>query len=310
MISENGSNSTNFTSLRNETNNRIALYVGLFIVLENLFSFLILIRCKNILSQIRMLVLSLCFTDFLCGIIYAVPGYLFEIYLQCRIRKYILLFLIAMSILTASMLNADRFLSLYLGIQYYVRVTNRKIKVLIFVMPITCVVTTYLTFYDENGFVGISCASLVTWKINPVSIIGRVCNVAIVISNVFFYVGIVSMLKSIHQRETIVKISIITGSVLLLCTPGLLLFNFFPKTQGSSLYFYAIFPILVKCEINPFLYVWRFGDARYQLKKMLCFWKRKEIEAARKEYYSSYTINVKNFSHTDQQTEVQNQPVD
>jgi hypothetical protein len=136
MIPGNASILTIIVPLRNETHIGIRLYVGLFIFVENLSTFLILIRCKNILSQIRVLTSSLCLTDMLCGILYSVPGHVIETYLNCHIKKQLMMFLIMLSILIVSTLNADRFLALYFGIQYYTRVTKRKFNVAISLMPV------------------------------------------------------------------------------------------------------------------------------------------------------------------------------
>jgi hypothetical protein len=192
------------------------------------------------------------------------------------------------------MMNADRFLALYFGIQYYTRVTTRRIKILVLLMPVISAVITYLTFYDADGSLGIFCESLIHWKNSTVSLLGRSCVVVIVVSNVFFYIGLVTMLKSKDQVKVIAKISVITGTVLLTCIPALVVFTFFPNSEDRRLYFFAVLPVLVKCILNPFIYVWRFEDARFQLKMDLCIWNTRvlaQIEKDRKEYYSSYQIS-------------------
>jgi hypothetical protein len=194
------------------------------------------------------------------------------------------------------MLNADRFLALYFGIRYYIRVTTRKIKLAVLLMPAICVVTTYLTFHNTNGALGIYCGTFTNFKNSKESIIGKACIVFIVVSNIFFYIGLVTMMKYTDQRKVIVKVSVITGSVLLTCTPGLVTLLFFSNTEDKKLYFYAILPVVVKSILNPVIYVWRFKDSRYQLKKALFFWNKRvvaEIEANRKDYYSSYQITLK-----------------
>jgi hypothetical protein len=199
------------------------------------------------------------------------------------------------------MLNADRFLALCLGIKYYVRVTKTKIRFTLFLMPIIGALTSYLALYDKNNFLGILCASTTTWNDNSVRDIGKICIALSVISNVFFYIGTVAMFKTTLQRKTIVKISVITGSVLVSSSPGLIVFSFFPNSQDRTLYFYAVLPTIIKCILNPFLYIWRFVDCRYELKKVICFWKREEIETKRKNYFSSYTINANSVRHVDEQ---------
>jgi hypothetical protein len=109
------------------------------------------------------------------------------------------------------------------------------------------------------------------------------------------------MLKSKDQLKVIGKISAITGSVLLMCTPALVVFIFFPNSEDRKLYFYAALPVLVKSILNPFMYVWRFKDSQFQLKMAFYFWNKRvqsEVETARKNYYSSYQIGSKNATHT------------
>jgi hypothetical protein len=202
------------------------------------------------------------------------------------------------------MLNADRFLALYFGVQYYTRVTKKKILVLVLLMPVISAVITYLTFFNVDDALGVSCDSLITWKNNMVSLTGRMCVILIVISNVFFYLSLVIMLKSKDQLKIIGKISVITGSVLLMCAPALVVFIFLPNSEDRKLYFYAVLPVLVKSILNPFIYVWRFADSRYQLKMALYFWNKRildEIETARKNYYSSYQITSENVNHSNKQ---------
>jgi hypothetical protein len=198
-----------------------------------------------------------------------------------------------MSVLVASLLNIDRWLALYFGIRYYVRVTSRKIKIVVLLMPMVCALITYLSFYNENGSLGIQCDSLINRKNSTVNIIGKLFFVVIGILNIVIYAGIVSMLKFKDQLDIVVKVSMITGSVILLCTPGLAIFIFFPNSEDRSLYLYAALPVIVKSLLNPFIYVWRFADPRYQLKKVICFWNKRAvagIELERKNYYSSYRI--------------------
>jgi hypothetical protein len=166
-------------------------------------------------------------------------------------------------------------------------------------MPVVCAVNTYLTFFDNSDSLGISCENAVSWKNNSVSIIGGSCVVLIIISNVVFYVGFLTMMKSKDQQKVIAKVSVITGSVLLLSMPGLVIFLFVPSSE-NSLNSFAVFPVVVKCLLNPFIYVWRFSDARFLLKMAIYFWNERvlaEIEAARRNYYSSYEISTENSRH-------------
>ncbi|XP_052695659.1 uncharacterized protein LOC128174062 [Crassostrea angulata] len=52
--------------------------------------------------------------------------------------------------------------------------------------------------------------------------------------------------------------------------------------------------MFLNSAINPVLYVWRFTESRYQLKKLLFFWnaeKLKKLESERNSFFASYNIN-------------------
>lgn len=298
MLLENGSDWGNGTDTRLPyTKIYIDIGVGLFIALENLFALLVIIRSKYILLQIRMLILSLCFLDILSGMIYSVPGEVFELYFQCRLKKYPLAYVLMTSLLTVSMMNFDRFLAIYFGIKYYIRVTYRKLKVVIFVMWTFCFIITYFLFYSENDRYGIVCSYLKDKPFDALNVIGYCCCVVIVISNFSFYVFIVATMKTKDRWRSVAKISVISGSVLVLSTPGLFVFVLFPTYGNNILYICVGLPLLVKSVLDPFLFVWRFKDARYQCKLAFYFWSKKRRETIhndRKHFYSSYTIGTIN----------------
>jgi hypothetical protein len=200
------------------------------------------------------------------------------------------------SILAASMLNVDRFLAIYFGIKYYIRVTQKKMKVLIFVMWTFCFLITYIFFYNENEEHGISC-SYMYMKNKPLhvlNVIAYCCGVVIIFSNVLFYVFIVATMKAKDQWKSVAKISFITGTVLALNISSV--FVLFPawKTDIAYIYIFAGMPLLLKSIVDPFLFVWRFQDARFQCRLAFFFWSRKRrdaIQNERKEFFSSYNIS-------------------
>lgn len=283
--------------------NDLAMGVGLFILIENIFTFIVLLRCQKILLQIRILSITLCTTDLLTGLNFSIPDFFHEEYFQCRLKKYPQTFLATMSILTVSMINADRCLAFYYGINYYIRVTPKRVKMAVVFMWIICIVNSYLTFYDEQSSYGICCSVMEFTPNNTINFVGKSTNVIILFSNIFFYSYIVSSIKSREQKAVVGKLTIITGCVLVSCGPGMLVFLLFPmdKVENRRYFLYTGLLVLLNSIINPCLYVWRFREARYQCRKIVCFWNRKMLQQDdnnRKQSHATYRINVTSVHST------------
>jgi hypothetical protein len=285
--------------------NDLAMGVGMIILIENIFTFIVLLRCQKILLQIRILSITLCTTDLLAGLSFSVPDFFLEEYFQCRMKKYPQTFLATMSVLTVSMINADRCLAFYYGINYYIRVTPKRVKIAVVCMWIFCIANGYLTYFDREYSYGICCTTMEFTPNNSMNFIGKSTNVIILFSNIFFYCYIVSSIKSREQKAVVCKLTVITGCVLGSCGPGLLVFLLFPmnKVENRKYFLYTGMFVLLNSVVNPFLYVWRFSEARYQCKRIICFWNQKLLQqedSERKQTYATYRINVTsaNFCQT------------
>lgn len=101
-----------------------------------------------------------------------------------------------------------------------------------------------------------------------------------------------------YQIRVVQKLAVITGFFLLCCTPYLLL-NAIPNIDYTNKAMRILMAVtagvmFLNSAINPVLYVWRFTESRYQLKKFLFFWnaeKLKKLENERNSFFASYKIN-------------------
>lgn len=99
--------------------------MGIFIVVENCISFIILLRCNRLNSQIRFLNINLCLSDLSMGLLLSIPVKSVSIGGTCIIRKYFTALFIHVTLLIITMFNVDRGCVLYFGVKYY-RYINRN----------------------------------------------------------------------------------------------------------------------------------------------------------------------------------------
>lgn len=104
------------------------------------------------------------------------------------------------------------------------------------------------------------------------------------------------------QRETrtVRKISVFTGMFLAAFSPFMMIYTFpildMTSSIEKSIYTISATLVLLNSACNPVLYVWRFSEPRYRIKKLLCFWNKKKIMAIDQKYsqqtasYSIYSI--------------------
>jgi hypothetical protein len=101
------------------------------------------------------------------------------------------------------------------------------------------------------------------------------------------------------QVKVMKKLAVITGFFLLCCTPYFLLqilldINYNIKSM-QTLFTITAGTMFLNSAINPILYVWRFTEARYQLKRILYCWnpeKLRKLEVERKLFFATYDINI------------------
>uniref|UniRef100_A0A8W8L241 palmitoyl-CoA hydrolase n=1 Tax=Magallana gigas TaxID=29159 RepID=A0A8W8L241_MAGGI len=84
-----------------------------------------------------------------------------------------------------------------------------------------------------------------------------------------------------EQAMVIKKLMVITGCFIFCATPYII--TTFPVLDynapvGKKIHMITAVTLLANSAINPILYVWRFREARYHMKRLLCFWNEKYIE--------------------------------
>jgi hypothetical protein len=102
-----------------------------------------------------------------------------------------------------------------------------------------------------------------------------------------------------NQAMVAKKLAVITGFFLFCCTPYFLL-QVIPNvdySRGPKRFLFAFTGglMFINSAINPCLYVWRFTEARYQLRRMLYCWsagKLRKLEVERKSFFATYQINI------------------
>lgn len=94
------------------------------------------------------------------------------------------------------------------------------------------------------------------------------------------------------------KLSMITGFFCICYSPYCLI-QVIPEINTSAAFGFihavALGVLLLNSIINPILYVWRFREARFQLKMLMCFWdkiQREKIENQRNRFFATYTISI------------------
>lgn len=84
------------------------------------------------------------------------------------------------------------------------------------------------------------------------------------------------------QSTTVRKVSLIVGLFLAGFFPfkTIITFPIFNLKEGfgKSIYLLTAFLLLLNSAINPVMYVWRFQEARYHFKKLLCFWNKTMVD--------------------------------
>jgi hypothetical protein len=102
-----------------------------------------------------------------------------------------------------------------------------------------------------------------------------------------------------NQTRVVKKLAVITGFFIFCCTPYFL-FQIIPDvdfSRRSMRTLHTIFAgiMFLNSAINPVLYVWRFTESRYQLKRILYCWnaeKLRKLESERKAFFATYQINI------------------
>lgn len=287
--------------------NSVLIPMGVPICVENLIAIVILFRCSKMLVQIRILSINLSITDFLGGLVLCVPD---DIAINCTYKKYLASPFIIVSLLTITMFNIDRCCAIRFAISYYKIMTTRLLLILCVMCWFIAVLLTYFIFYDAESPYGIYCGVMYLAPRLPVNMVAKWSCIFILIANILMNGYLMSYLftsPNMGKRDykpnkdlngIVGKLSMITGFFCICYSPYCLI-QVIPEINTSAAFGFihavALGVLLLNSIINPVLYVWRFREARFQLKMLMCFWdkiQREKIENQRNRFFATYTISI------------------
>lgn len=94
------------------------------------------------------------------------------------------------------------------------------------------------------------------------------------------------------------KLSVITGFFLVCYSPYIitqvLQGTLYDSTYSGTIHAVSLSLTLLNSPINPVLYVWRFNEARFQLKFFVCVWNKRKTDKIileRNSFFATYSIS-------------------
>lgn len=274
----------------------ILIPIGSLVVIENVLAIIILYRCTRLNFQIRLLSMNLTLTDLLTGIMLSTPLQTLRFGEEnCELKKYMSFLFLNTSLLTVTLFNLDRCFVFWFSMRYYAYITKRLILKFCVILWIVSLLMTYMMFFNSDRPFGIHCGFMYTLEKNFINNSGKSLILIFIVSNLFMYGYILSYLKHrmgkifntnstgnpapINQSNLAVKLSVLTGTFLVMFTPFIITLTFpildYSKKTGILVHNLTGSLMLLNSAVNPILYVWRFKEPRYLLKRMCCFFNTK-----------------------------------
>ncbi|XP_062579264.1 sphingosine 1-phosphate receptor 1-like [Saccostrea cucullata] len=297
--------------------------MGVFLTMENIVAIFILYRCSRLNFQIKILSINMAVTDLLTGVMLSTP---LEVLLvgneRCELKKYVSFLFINTSIFTITTFNLDRCFVFWLAMRYYSYITKKLVVKSCVFLWITSFIVTYFMFYDEDHSYGICCGYMYTLKKNIINNAVKSFLLLLVFSNLIMYGYLLRCIKGSlrrtfdlshfrtckminNQSNVVKKLSVITGLFLAMYTPFILTLTFpildYSKTSGKLIHTLTGVLMVLNSAVNPILYIWRFKEPRYQLKRLLCFFHKNYLEKMQHAYTSevaTYNISTEKDVYT------------
>ncbi|KAK3103973.1 hypothetical protein FSP39_023358 [Pinctada imbricata] len=305
---------SNVTTESTLTNELILLSIGLPIFIENSLAIFILSRCDKLIFHVKSLSLNLCLADCLTGLMLMTPKSVFEYLFSCKMKKYFNFAAVVCSLLTATAINLDRVLSLYLNFRYTKKVTKCRLVFTCLLSWIISIPLSYAYFFAPNEPLGVDCSLRSTTSSHPLSLITRFGMHLTIVLNVGLFVYMIRYIRTERRPaqntdcvqgststtiEMLKKIILISGFLFVSVTPAIIVMEIqeiFPSSLLLQKIKYTTEILLLSNSfINPLLYVWRYYEVKYQVKRLLCFWNPKRLETLdrdRKQYFAPYNISI------------------
>ncbi|XP_061183788.1 melanopsin-like [Saccostrea echinata] len=291
----------------------VLLAFGIPIFLANILGTIVVWRSIKLPFQIRLLTLNMSYADGGIGFFMLFPRS--WLYKQCNIRKYLLEILGTSSFLTITAFNVDRCLMIFYAIHYTVFISKPKIFTLCITIWIFSLFIVYLLYSNEKlETAGFSCEEAFEEDLRTTNIIGHSIRVTIIVINVIILIVLCVHLKKKmqklshtgmsqfkvkhwdYQAITLKKILVITIFFTVLYTPYMICQLFLSTHITRGVFIIKAISALasmLNSFVNPFLYIFRFKECRFQLKLLFCRWNKTVIEVTereRKQSFASYTI--------------------
>lgn len=281
---------------------------ALVIVFLNSFAAIILKRSKKLPYQIAIMSMNLCICDLITGVLLLIPSHWFYQVFGCYLKKYLVMTVCYTAFLIVTLININLCCSCLFTFHYERLVSPRRIRICCAVSWLFGFLLAYMLYYTgDPSKVGIACTKYKTGQENGTSSY-IVFGILIFDYAMYGYLTYVTrksrrvspqineIQPNLTCRKNFSKLSILTTTFFVLQSPTiiyftlLLIFNF-PRNQEVEICFLVI--RLLNCIINPFLYVGRFQECKYQLKLLVTVCNKnrnEEIHAERRQYFASYTI--------------------
>jgi hypothetical protein len=293
----------------------VLLVFGIPIFFANVLGVLIVWQSTKLPFQIRLLTLNLAYSDGGIGLFMLFPRE--WLYKECNIRKYLLELCGTSTFLTITAFNVDRCLAIFHAVQYSLFITKTKIVVLCTVIWIFSLFDVYLLYSNEEmETVGFSCKEAFVGDLKTTNIVGHLIRLVIIVINIIIMIVLCVYLKnnlkqvsypslSSHVKyvdyqgtNSVKKILVITFVFLALYTPYMIC-ELFLSTHVVTQSEYMIKALsalvsILNSFVNPFLYIFRFTECRFQLKLLFCQCNKSVIESIKRERnqsFASYTID-------------------
>lgn len=311
-----------------------AVIVGSTMAVWNIIAIAMLIQCKRMIYQIKVIAINLAVTDFSTGFFSVVDAVLAMYglnvkYEWCVIRCHLDIMLVIASIFFMTVFALDRFLSLQFAMLYQELVSKRRIYISCILTWLLATTVTVLTYI--NGFKRTSPCICVDNEGHPmISLVFRnACFLTIVLVYIYLFWHVKQQNRKITalgnkpgpNMRPAMKISVIVAAVFFMYFPKnifLLYYVLRNRYVQENLKMFAALIYIEKLNslVNPILYAWRFKECRMYLMKSFCFWSSNMMQRARYidyELTGSYMMaskpnnnnitNVQGLNETAEQTE-------
>ena len=271
------------------------LLFGVSVTISNLMAVGILLKCKKMSFQLRIMTIQLAITDVIRGIVVIMIGLHITdtSIVMCHVSYHTQVVICNMTCFTITAMSCDRFLALSFPLRYRYMVTARRAKYIVIVLWVMALATSLLILQWMTNTVYTSCKySVVADGYRQHATIGTL----IILINIFLYAGILWALycrrdnlsqsrssgREVHmkqQKKILLKILAITLVFVLTFLPFNVMWMIFAidfdnRKHYMTAYFVTMLLWLSNSMLNPCVYVWQYPECRKKLLVCCHFWRR------------------------------------